>query len=366
MESDYEGLRKVLAKELMDIFIRGGLVAFMVFTCLRIFSPFTGLLIWALILAVTLYPLHQQVAGRLGNRQGRAASLIVVLGLLLIGIPTIILGLSFSTHIYQILAALESNTLAVQGPSASVADWPFIGEKLYGLWSQAAESLPAFLEQFRPQVIEFTKFVFSFTQQTAGGLFVFCASLVLAGVMMAYGKPGSQALLRVLSRFTGAEKGVQVHNLSTKTVRSIAMGVIGVAFIQALLLGLGFALSGIPAAGVLTFIALLLGIAQVPAILVTLPAIAYIWGIGDGGTLMNIVFTVYFIAASLVDNVLKPMMLGRGVDAPMPIILIGALGGMITGGFVGLFVGGVILAVGYNIFMQWVADHPIVEERHEQ
>lgn len=362
MESDYEGLRKVLAKELMDIFIRGGLIAFLVIVCLRIFSPFMGLLVWALILAVTLYPIHQNIACRVSNKQGRAATLLVCFGLLVIGIPTLILGASFTSHIYAVVSALENNTLSIQGPNASVADWPFIGEKLHEIWSHAAESLPVFLSEIRPQLVAFLKIIFSFSQKTAGGMLVFCAALVLSGVMMAYGKPGSDAILRVLSRFTGVEKGIQVHTLATKTVRSIAMGVIGVAFIQSLLLGLGFSVSGIPAAGVLTFIALLLGIAQVPAILVTLPAITYLWGIGDGGMLMNIAFTIYFIAASLVDNVLKPMMLGRGVDAPMPIILIGALGGMITGGFVGLFVGGVVLAVGYKIFMQWVEDHPVTSE----
>ncbi len=133
------------------------------------------------------------------------------------------------------------------------------------------------------------------------------------------------------------------------------MGVIGVAFIQALLVGVGFILADIPAAGLLAIVVLILGIAQLPATLITLPVIAYIWWSGDS-TMSNVFFTVSLVLAGLADNVLKPMFLGRGVDAPMPIILLGALGGMVTAGMIGLFVGAVLLALGYVIFMDWVAD----------
>ena len=110
-----------------------------------------------------------------------------------------------------------------------------------------------------------------------------------------------------------------------------------------------------PWAGVLAVIVLVLGIAQVPALIVTLPAIGYIWWSGDYGTVEAIVYTVLIFAAGMTDNVLKPLMLGRGVDAPMPVILLGALGGMAAGGILGMFVGATLLALGYQIFMGWVA-----------
>src|SRR5688572_18879135 len=150
------------------------------------------------------------------------------------------------------------------------------------------------------------------------------------------------------------EASPRLQKLATATVRSVAAGVIGVAFIQAILLGMGFMLAGIPAAGVLALLVMFLGILQVPALLVTLPAIAWMWVSGDGSTTSNIVFTIYLGIAGMADNVLKPLLLGRGVDAPMPVILIGALDGMVTGGIIGLFVGGVLLAVGYQLFMEWV------------
>jgi predicted PurR-regulated permease PerM len=93
---------------------------------------------------------------------------------------------------------------------------------------------------------------------------------------------------------------------------------------------------------------------QLPAVLVSLPAIGYLWWSGDGSNVHNVIFTVYLLVAGLADNVLKPLLLGRGVDVPMPVVLIGALGGMVTAGFIGLFVGAVLLSVVYELFMQWV------------
>jgi predicted PurR-regulated permease PerM len=132
------------------------------------------------------------------------------------------------------------------------------------------------------------------------------------------------------------------------------MGVIGVAFIQALLAGIVMAIAGIPAVGIFFVLALILGIAQIPVLLVTAPAIALMWTLGDHGTAMNILYTLLLIIAGMVDNVLKPLLLGRGVDAPMPIVLLGALGGMAASGILGMFIGATLLSIGYRIFMAWV------------
>jgi predicted PurR-regulated permease PerM len=172
---------------------------------------------------------------------------------------------------------------------------------------------------------------------------------------MAFGESGSAAIRRIFTRLSGLERGPKLQTLATATIRSVAAGVVGVAFIQALLLGIGFILAGLPAPGILALIAFILGIVQVPALVVSLPAVAYLWWAGgDGGTVANVLLTVYLLIATLADNVLKPILLGRGVEAPMPVILIGALGGMVSFGMIGLFTGPVILAMGYVVFMEWV------------
>ena len=144
--------------------------------------------------------------------------------------------------------------------------------------------------------------------------------------------------------------------LSIATIRAVAQGVIGIACLQALLLGAGFILVGIPAAGIWALLVLVFGIAQIPVGLVSLPAIAYIWMAGGHSTAMAIAYTLLLLAAGSADNILKPLLLGRGVDAPMPVILLGALGGMVSAGILGLFVGSTALTLGYQIFMDWVAD----------
>lgn len=354
MQIDEKSLQRLLSKDVLDLMIRLGLIAFLVILCVRVFSPFTGLMLWALILAVALYPLHQNLAGRLGGKQGRAATLLIAVILVIIGFPTIMLSSSFAEHIHDWYAAFANNEVTLKQPNPSIAEWPLIGERLYNAWSSAASDLPAFIEKLQPQLGQLSKHLLSLAANTAGSLLVFIGSLIVAGIMMAYGKSGSDAMLRIVTRLTAPTKGRQLYSLSTATIRSVATGVIGVAFIQALLLGIGFILAGIPAAGVLALIALLLGIMQLPATIISIPAIAYLWWAGDGSTVANIFYTVFLVVAGLVDNVLKPLLLGRGVDAPMPVILLGALGGMVSGGIIGLFIGAVVLAVGYQIFMDWV------------
>jgi predicted PurR-regulated permease PerM len=290
----------------------------------------------------------------LGGRHGRAATLLVLAGLLLLGVPTAMLGTSFATHIHDISVALDTGDLPIEPPPESVAGWPVVGERVYAVWSTAATDLPAYVEENREQLRELIGSAVRIAASTAGAVLLFLGSLVIAGIIMAYGEAGSQALQRIFCRMIDPVRGPRLQRLSTATVRSVATGVVGVAFIQALLLGIGFIVGGVPAAGILALLVLLFGILQLPVVLISLPVIAYIWWAGDGSTVMNAIVTVYLVVAGLADNILKPMLLGRGVDVPMPVVLIGALGGMVMSGIVGLFVGAVVLAVGYEVFMAWV------------
>jgi len=354
MESNNPTPSAPLAKDLMDVVIRIGLIALLIFLSFRTFAPFMGLMLWALILAVALYPLQQKLAAKTGGRQGRAATILVLVGLLLIGLPTVMLGSSFAGHIQSTYEAFDNNNVELFPPEPSVAQWPLVGQKVFDTWSAAAENLPATLEKFKPQLTDLSKKLVGAAASTAGAVLAFLGSLIIAGIMMAYGQSGSRSMERIACRVSGPAKGPKLHRLTVATIRSVAVGVIGVAFIQALLLGVGFIMAGVPGAGILAIVVLLIGILQLPALIVSLPVIAYLWGGGDASVTANIFFTVYLLLAGMADNVLKPLLLGRGVDVPMPVILLGALGGMISGGMIGLFLGAVVLAVGYQIFMEWV------------
>jgi predicted PurR-regulated permease PerM len=338
--------------------IRIGLIGILVWMSFRVFSPFLGIMSWALILAIALYPLQQRLSARFGGRSGRAAALLVLALVLLIGVPFVMLSASFASHVQELHAEFQEGTLTISRPNASVADWPVVGEKVYGSWSKAADDLPAFMEENKVMLEDFARRGLAMAAGSFTATLAFLAALVIAGIIMAYGETGSAAMRRILCRLAGPARGQHLQKLSTATVRSVATGVIGVALIQALLLGFVFFLAGIPAAGVLALVVLVLAIAQLPATLVSIPAIAYLWSSGDFSTTHNTIFTVALLVAGLADNVLKPLLLGRGVDAPMPVILIGALGGMVTSGIIGLFVGAVVLSVAYILFMEWVDQAP--------
>ena len=351
-------LEQRLSRSLMDVLIRAGLVFALAVTCYKIFSPFVALMAWALILAVTLYPSHQKLARSVGGRQGLAATLLVLGGIVLIGIPTAMLLVSLGDSVRELILAARESSLHVPAPPPGVAEWPIIGERIHALWSQAHADLPAVLKELQPKLRDVGQDVLAMVASVGGSMLLFLASFIIAGIIMAFGESGEKSVRSIFDRIVGTAHGDEFARLSTATIRAVALGVLGVAFIQAIVVGLVLLIAGVPFAGVLALIVLVLGIAQVPALLVTLPAIVYIWASGDYGTVPAITHTVLLFVAGMLDNVLKPLLLGRGVDAPMPVVLLGALGGLASGGILGMFVGATLLALGYQIFMWWVATNP--------
>lgn len=352
--NDLSIVEKRLVARFLDMFIKFGLILALGSFCFTVFSPFMNMMLWALILAVTLYPLHQRFAARLGGKQGRASTLLVLLGVLLIVAPTVVMVSSLGDSVSALVDKVENNTLVIPAPSPDTANIPLVGAKLHAVWLKASVDLPSLIISYKPQLGDLAKKVVGILASMGGGLLGFVASFIVAGIMMAWGAPGALSADRIAMRITDERKGLALTKLCTSTIRTVAQGVIGVAFIQALLAGIVMMLAGIPAVGIFFVLALILGIAQVSVILVTGPAIAYMWSAGDHGTLVNIIYSVLLIVAGMADNVLKPLLLGRGVDAPMPVVLLGALGGMATNGILGMFIGATLLSIGYRIFMAWV------------
>jgi predicted PurR-regulated permease PerM len=351
-------LERRLFRKLLDVFIRTGLIFAMTALCYRIFSPFVSLMVWALILAVTLYPAHQKLARRLGGKQGWTATLLVLLGVALIGVPTVLLMTSVGESLQGLVADARGGALAIPAPAPGVAQWPLIGPKVSALWSQAHTDLPGMLRTMQPQIADLARTALGVVASMASGLLLFLASFIVAGIIMAFGQAGARSIRAIFVRIIGPERGEGFARLSTETIRAVALGVLGVAFIQAMVVGLVMIVAKVPFAGVLALVVLVLGIAQVPALLVILPVIIYLWASGAYGTGAAITYSILLAIGGMLDNVLKPLLLGRGVDAPMPVILLGALGGLASTGIMGMFVGAVLLALGYQLFMGWVAANP--------
>lgn len=355
MQIEQATLRKLLTQDLADTLFRVLLIAILLVVCVRVFTPFSHLVLLSAILAVALYPLYRIVLRWFGGRRGWTATALVLSGLLLLGAPIVMLGAAVTTQLSQVYEQVENESFAIRAPEPKVAEWPIAGERVYATWSAAAANFPAFLKQNRAVIRGYARKALT---MAAGGIKaagVFLLAIVVAGIMMVYADAEARAARRILIRFTDAQQGPELQTLSIATIRSVATGVVGVAFIQAILLGVGFLLAGVPGAGILALLVMFLGILQLPAVIVSIPAVAWLWMSEDGGsTIARVIFTIWFVAAGLADNVLKPLLLGRGVKSPMLVILIGAIGGMVTGGMTGLFLGAVLLAMGYEIFMGWI------------
>ncbi len=343
---------------LMDVLVRAGLIGALVVLCYQVFAPFLSLTAWSAILAVTMYPFHQWLARRVGGKRWLASILLVIIAVLLIVIPTGLLMNSFADSVRNFIGDVKNNTLEIPAPAEGVEQWPIVGKRVYDIWSKAHADLPGFVQSLQPKIGGLAQKALAMVAGIGGGLLLFLGSFIIASILLVYAEPASRGIRAIFHRVAGLSRGEALAKLSTATIRTVASGVMGVAFIQAILIGLALLLAGIPAAGVWAIIALVLGIAQIPALLVTAPAVIYIWSSGDYSNPAAITYTVILLVTGIADNILKPLMLGRGVDVPMPVILLGALGGMASRGILGMFVGATVLALGYEIGKGWVATNP--------
>ncbi|UVE15979.1 AI-2E family transporter [Pseudomonas sp. LS44] len=355
----------MLSRGLLDVLIRAGLIAVLVVFCFQIFNPFLDLMLWSVILAITLYPLHRMLKARLGARDGHVASLIVLVALAILMVPLYLLATSMAESAQSALEVVKSESLHIPPPSEAVASWPLVGPTLHAFWLQASTDLTSVVKELTPHLKGVGLTVLGKLAGVGMGFLMFIAALIIAGIAMAYGDNGHRSAVRIALRISGPERGPKIAELCTATIRAVAQGVVGIAFIQMLLVGVAFVLMGIPGAGLLALAVLLLGIMQLPVLLITVPVIGYVFAT-EGATVASIIFGIYAFVAGMADNVLKPLLLGRGVDVPMPVILIGALGGMVTSGFIGLFIGPVMLAVGYRLFWQWVDEPAQSNETSDQ
>jgi len=353
---------RTLFRGLFDTLIRAAMVAALVAACYEVFRPFLSLVVWSVILAINFYPLQRMLARRMGGKDGRAATVIVLLTFLILGVPIYMLGLSLTESAESALEWVKDGSFHIPPPAESVATWPLVGDKLYGFWQQAATDLSGLAQKLAPQLKDVSLVMLGKLAGFGLGLMMFLVAVIIAGVIMAFGENGASSTLQIADRVFGIGQGEKVKRLCTATIRAVAQGVIGIAFIQMLLVGIGFVMMGIPGAGFLALMVLVLAIVQLPATLVTLPVIAFVF-FTQGATLATIAFAIYIFVAGLVDNVLKPLLLGRGVDVPMAVVLIGSIGGMATTGILGLFIGPVVLAVGYQLFWRWVRNEAANSEK---
>jgi predicted PurR-regulated permease PerM len=328
------------------------LILLLLVWCFLIIQPFILLLIWAIILAVALYPLYNQMASRFaeGKRKWATALFALILALVLF-LPLYYLVDAIVTSSSVIVEQLQQGTLEIPGPDPSVADWPLIGERLYGEWKSFAENTQQYAIDHKEVILETGGSLLSSLGGFFGSLILFVVSFLISVVFMHNADQGRNSAAAFLKKVAG-DQGQDILTISRDTIRSVVKGILLVALIQTILALVGLKIAGIPAAGVFAFLVLVFAIVQIPVFLVLLPHVIISFSTLD--TTAAVVFSVYMIAISLSDNILKPIFLGKGLQTPIIIILIGSIGGMLLHGIIGLFVGAVVLAVAHRLYTYWV------------
>ena len=331
--------------------VRLGLIAILVLYCFQIVRPFLIPVVWGVIIAVALYPNYLWLQRVLGERPTLAAVLFVVLALVLLVAPTFLLSDTLVTGATGLARSLSEGKLIIPMPPDSVATWPLIGQPLDKFWRLASVNLAGALVEIGPQLKVLGKWLLSAAAGAGLGILQFILAIVIAGVILRHGESCKRVSYGIARRLA-EEHGAGFIDLARATIRSVSRGILGVALLQSILAGLGFLAAGVPAAGLWAFLCLLLSVIQIGIFPITVPAIIYVFATGD--TTTAVIFLIWNLMVGSLDNVLKPLLLGRGVNVPMAVIFVGAIGGFLASGIIGLFIGSVILVLGYELLLDWL------------
>jgi len=351
-------LESLRVKNPMQTFIRFGMLAVWVVWCFRIVYPFLNFLVWGVLIAVAIHPMHVSLARWLGHRPRLAAVLLTLLQLLLVVGPVVLFASVIVGNLHDLSTTLSDGQITVPPPRDSVKGWPLIGEPLFDAWASASQDLGKALAEFGPELRTIGEGLLQFAAGAGLGVAEFAAAVLAAGFMLLHAAGGRSFTIGLGRRLAG-ERGPELTDLAVLTVRSVARGVLGVALIQSLAAGLGMLVLGVPLAGLWTLIGLILAVVQIGVGPVLLPVI--FWAFSTQSSTAASLFLAWSIVVMLMDNVLRPLLLGRGVAVPMPVVFIGAVGGLLRSGIIGLFLGAVILSVGYKLLMDWTGSRRAAE-----
>jgi predicted PurR-regulated permease PerM len=333
-----------------DTTIRLFFMALIIAWCLAILYPFFNILLWSLILGIALHPLHSSMVKLMGGKAKLAAFILVLLGLAIVIVPMWFFLDAIVKEVKELKASFQAGTLTLPPPSEKVKSWPVIGNSFYDLWASASLNLEETIIKYKDQLAGLGAKVAKGILSTAGGILQMMISLVIAGFLL--NVKGLGESIRKFYRKVAGNRGDEFADVTYKTIGKVVKGVMGVALIQATLIGLGFLLAGVPYAGIWTLFVFILAVLQLPVILVVIPVIIYLFA--EKELLPAVLWGIYLLLAGASENIFKPLLLGKGAPVPMLVIFIGVIGGFIFSGFIGLFTGAIIVSIGYKLFITWL------------
>jgi predicted PurR-regulated permease PerM len=333
--------------------IRLGALAILLYWASLLVRPFLSIAIWSVVIAVVLHPAFEWTAKCLGARRRLAAALVTLVGLLVIIGPVTWLGLGLVESIRLISERIDLASLTLPGAPSFVRKWPLVGDQIYDFWTLASTNLKAALAEIAPQLKPLGSTLLSLAADTGTEALKFLAAIVVAGFLLPPA-PSLVAATKRLARKFSPERGAEFINLIGATIRTVSRGVVGISALQALLAGAGLVVAGVPGATLITSAALILGIIQIGAGLILAPVVIWAWT--AMATTKALLFTIYMLPVMLLDNVLRPLLIGRGLRVPVLVILMGVIGGTLAYGITGLFLGPIVLSVIWELTAAWIGE----------
>ncbi len=318
-----------------------------------VMRPFASALLWAVVLCFSIWPLYERLLKVLRGRRTWAA-LIMALGMILIILlPFVVIGLSLADNVKDLTAA--ARTYVESGPRAP-PPWlekiPAVGGKASEYWRSLAMDNAKLVEAAKRLLELISGSLLVASLAITRGLFELALSIFIAFFLFRDGVAVAARLTKAVERI-GGERGNHLLEVAGKTVRGVVYGILGTALIQALMAGVGFAIAGVPGAALLALLTFFLSVVPMGPPLVWIPAA--LWLFNQGSTGWGIFMIVWGIAVSSIDNVVKPWLISQGSNMPFLLIFFGVLGGALAFGFIGVFIGPTLLAVGYRLVEGWAA-----------
>src|SRR4051794_16009943 len=355
MDTSFEtpAVKRISSKQIIEIALQLVALALLLIFCYNVLSPFIDPVVWGAILAVALYPIHQRMKVAFKGKGTLAAVLLAFIMVCLLVLPAVWLTLTTASQVKDVATAYKAGQITIPPPTEKVKDWPLIGNKAYNFWSRASSNLDSLIQENPDQVRSVAGKGISLLASTGKAILFITLAVILCGVFLSYSTESADFARRLFQRLLRS-KTFDMSVLAASTIRNVVKGILGVALIQSALALAGFLVAGIPYAGIWFFLCLVLAIIQVGILPVSIGVIIYAWSTGNN--LTATLLTAWMIAVGLLDNVLKPIMMGKGASVPMLVIFLGALGGFMFSGIIGLFTGAVILSLGYRLFDAWLKE----------
>jgi len=334
----------------IEISLNVGLVFLLAAVCILILRPFIPLITWGIIIAVACHPVFRRLQRLSGLHQGLAALLCTLFLLAILVVPAVFLAQGLVRSIQSLAVQLKAGSAIVPAPPPTIGNWPVIGAPLQKIWELAHTDLGQALNRFSPQIRALLPGVVSASADIGMVVLQFFFAIVIAGALLANAEAGYRVTRSLFDRVF-ADKGPELQQLVGATIRSVTFGILGVALIQAVLAAAGFLIVGLPGGSLWCAIFLFAAVLQVGG-LVLIPAVIYVFA--TASTAKAVIFLIWCIIVGLIDNALKPLLLGRGVAVPVAVVFLGAIGGFVAMGIIGLFVGAIVLSVGYKLGIAWL------------